>query len=107
MRAHVILHTSCTSVLLLELSLGMSLNLLGVAQVLHLELVLMLQLLANELVLLLSLELHLDWDLSLEARCNLLHLCWFLLLDELEERPQPVLVLEQVLNRILVFCNER
>ena len=85
----------------------MSLNLLCVAQVLHLELVLMLQLLANELVLLLSLELHLDRNLSLKAGCNLLHVCWLLLLDELEERSQTILVLEQVLNGVLIFRNER
>ena len=70
MRAHVVLHTSSTSLLLLlelSLRLGMSLNLLGVAQILHLELVLVLQLLVNELVLLLSLELHLHRNLSLKA----------------------------------------
>lgn len=57
-------------------------------------------------LLLLLLELHLHGDLSLEAWRDL-HVSSFLLLNELEEWPQSVLVLEQVLDSILVLSDER
>ena len=109
MTAHVILHaTSASLLLLLELSLSLGMDLLGVVhalRVVHLELVL--QLLVDELVLL-RLELHLDWDpTTLEAWLRLLHVRLLLLLDELEERPQSILVLEEVLDGVLILSDER
>ena len=56
-------------------------------------------------LLVLLLKLHL-WN-SLKAWLYLLHVCWLLLLNKLEERSQPIFVLEEVLDGVLILSNER
>ena len=68
------------------------------AHVLH---VIHIHMLACKLIWLLILDRY------LETWLHLLNVLLFLLLDKLEEWPQPVLSLEQVLNRILIFSDER
>ena len=77
------------------------LDLLGMAHALHIDL--LLYLVIHELRLL-GLVLH--GDLSRETLGHLWHCRCPLLLDELEERPEPVLVLEKILDGILVLGNE-
>ena len=97
----VILHASITSLLqMLEL-----LDLLSMVHILNIYLVL--NRVVDKLILLLGLILHLHRNLRLEARWYLRNSCSPLLLDELEERPQPIFVLEQIFDGILVFCNKR
>ena len=100
MASQVILHASVTPLLQL-------LQLLDLLSMMHvLDINLLLYLMVDELILLLSLILHLHRNLSLEPCWSLWHSRVSLLLDKLEERPQPIFVLEQVLDCILMLCNK-
>ena len=97
----IILHASITSLLQM-------LELLDLLRVVHiLDIYLVLNRVVDKLILLLGLILHLHRNLRLEARWYLRNSCSPLLLDELEERPQSIFVLEQIFDSILMFCNKR
>lgn len=73
------------------------------AHVLHVHL--LLHLVINKLRLLLGLVLH--RNLGCETLRHLWHCCSSLLLNELEEGPESVFILEKILDCVLVLSNER